>query len=37
MPGWKRVNVEGLPEFPTFAHAAVAGDHIHVAGMLGRG
>ena len=37
MPGWKRVNVEGLPEFPAFAHAAVAGDHIHVAGMLGRG
>jgi 2-iminobutanoate/2-iminopropanoate deaminase len=35
MPSWKRVNVAELPEFPAFAHAAVAGDHIYVAGMLG--
>jgi 2-iminobutanoate/2-iminopropanoate deaminase len=35
MPSWSRVNVPELPEFPAFAHAAVAGDHIYVAGMLG--
>jgi 2-iminobutanoate/2-iminopropanoate deaminase len=35
MPGWQRVNVPEIPEFPAFAHAAVAGPHIYVAGMLG--
>ena len=35
MPSWKRVNVPDLPEFPAFAHAAVAGDHVYIAGMLG--
>jgi 2-iminobutanoate/2-iminopropanoate deaminase len=32
---WQRIVVPGLPEFPAFAHAAIAGDHIYVAGMLG--
>ena len=35
MASWSRVNVPALPEFPAFAHAAIAGDFIHVAGMLG--
>lgn len=35
MSPWSRVNSPGLPEFPAFCHAAVAGDQIHVAGMLG--
>jgi 2-iminobutanoate/2-iminopropanoate deaminase len=35
MPGWERINVPDLPELPAFAHAAVAGDQIYVAGMLG--
>ncbi len=35
MPNWSRVNIPELPEFPAFAHATVAGDHIYVAGMLG--
>jgi 2-iminobutanoate/2-iminopropanoate deaminase len=35
MPEWTRVNAPELPELPVFAHAAVAGDHIYVAGMLG--
>jgi 2-iminobutanoate/2-iminopropanoate deaminase len=35
MPGWERINVADLPELPAFAHAAVAGDQIYVAGMLG--
>jgi 2-iminobutanoate/2-iminopropanoate deaminase len=35
MGSWSRVNVPELPEFPAFAHAAVAGDHVYVAGMLG--
>jgi 2-iminobutanoate/2-iminopropanoate deaminase len=35
MPSWSRVNVPALPEVPAFAHAAVAGDTIYVAGMLG--
>ena len=35
MPSWKRINVPDLPELPAFAHAAVAGDQIYVAGMLG--
>jgi 2-iminobutanoate/2-iminopropanoate deaminase len=34
-PRWERVTAPGLPELPPFAHAAVAGDHIYVAGMLG--
>ena len=35
MPSWTRVNTPQLPEIPAFAHAAIAGDHIYVAGMLG--
>ena len=35
MPGWQRINVPDLPELPAFAHAAIAGDQIYVAGMLG--
>ena len=35
MPGWQRINVPDLPEFPAFAHAAGAGDQIYIAGMLG--
>jgi enamine deaminase RidA (YjgF/YER057c/UK114 family) len=35
MPDWSRINAPGLPELPVFAHAAVAGDHIYVSGMLG--
>ena len=35
MASWQRVNVPEVPEFPAFAHAAVAGPHIYVAGMLG--
>jgi 2-iminobutanoate/2-iminopropanoate deaminase len=35
MPGWTRVVAHGVPEFPAFAHAAIAGDTIYVAGMLG--
>ena len=35
MASWQRVNAPGMPEFPVFAHAAVAGDHIYVSGMLG--
>jgi 2-iminobutanoate/2-iminopropanoate deaminase len=34
-PSWERITASGLPELPAFAHAAVAGDHIYVAGMLG--
>ena len=35
MSSWSRVNAPGLPEFPVFAHAGIAGDHIYVSGMLG--
>jgi 2-iminobutanoate/2-iminopropanoate deaminase len=35
MASWERINVPEIPEFPAFAHAAVAGPHIYVAGMLG--
>jgi hypothetical protein len=35
VPAWTRVNAPGLPELPVFAHAAVAGDHVHRPGMLG--
>jgi len=35
MPSWSRLNVPELPELPAFAHAAIAGDHIYLAGMLG--
>ena len=34
-PTWERVTAPGLPELPPFAHAAVAGETIYVAGMLG--
>lgn len=32
---WERIVVPGLPELPAFAHAAIAGEHVYVAGMLG--
>jgi enamine deaminase RidA (YjgF/YER057c/UK114 family) len=35
MPSWTRITTPELREFPAFAHAAVAGDHIYVAGMFG--
>ena len=35
MASWERINAPELREFPVFAHAAVAGDHIYVSGMLG--
>jgi 2-iminobutanoate/2-iminopropanoate deaminase len=35
MSNWSRVNTPDLPEFPAFAHAAIAGDHIYVSGMIG--
>ena len=35
MPSWTRVIAPELPEIPAFAHAAIAGDHIYVAGMIG--
>ncbi len=35
MSSWSRVNAPGLPEFPVFAHAVIAGDHIYVSGMMG--
>ena len=34
MANWQRINVPEIQEFPAFAHAAVAGPHIYVAGML---
>jgi enamine deaminase RidA (YjgF/YER057c/UK114 family) len=35
MSEWTRVNAPELPGLPVFAHAAIAGDHIHLSGMLG--
>ena len=35
MPSWTRITAPGVPEIPVFAHAAVAGDTIYVAGMIG--
>jgi 2-iminobutanoate/2-iminopropanoate deaminase len=35
MASWERVNSADLPTFPMFGHAAVAGDHIYVSGMVG--
>jgi enamine deaminase RidA (YjgF/YER057c/UK114 family) len=35
MSEWTRINSPELPELPVFAHAAIAGDHIHLSGMLG--
>lgn len=35
MPSWARINIPELPEFPAFAHAAVAGGDVYVSGMLG--
>jgi 2-iminobutanoate/2-iminopropanoate deaminase len=35
MPSWTRIVTPEVRDFPAFAHAAVAGDHIYVAGMLG--
>ena len=35
MSSWTRINAPGLPEFPAFAHAAMAGDQIYVSGMIG--
>ena len=35
MSSWERISAPGVPELPAFAHAAVAGDHVYVSGMLG--
>lgn len=35
MSSWTPVNAGDVKEFPVFSHAAVAGDHIYVSGMLG--
>jgi 2-iminobutanoate/2-iminopropanoate deaminase len=35
MPSWTRIDAPELPALPVFAHAAIAGDHIYVSGMLG--
>jgi 2-iminobutanoate/2-iminopropanoate deaminase len=35
VPSWTRVNSPEVREFPAFAHAAIAGDQVHVSGMLG--
>jgi enamine deaminase RidA (YjgF/YER057c/UK114 family) len=35
MSDWQRINAPGLPEFPAFGHAAIAGPTIYVSGMLG--
>ena len=35
MADWTRVISPDVPEFPVFAHAAIAGDTIYVSGMLG--
>ena len=35
MPAWDRITAPDVREFPVFAHAAVAGDHVYVSGMLG--
>jgi 2-iminobutanoate/2-iminopropanoate deaminase len=35
MSEWTRVNAPELPELPVFAHAAIAGDQIHLSGMHG--
>ena len=35
MPRWQRIIAPDVPEFPAFAHAAVAGDHVYVSGMIG--
>lgn len=35
MPSWSRINAPGMPELPVFAHAAIAGDHVYVSGMIG--
>lgn len=35
MPSWTRIIAPDVPEFPAFAHAAIAGDTIHVSGMIG--
>jgi 2-iminobutanoate/2-iminopropanoate deaminase len=32
---WTRINAPDLPELPVFCHAAIAGDHVYVSGMLG--
>ncbi|MGH8914011.1 MAG: RidA family protein [Acidimicrobiia bacterium] len=31
----EKVIVEGLARVPSFSHAVIAGDHVHVAGSLG--
>ena len=35
MSSWERISAPGVPEVPAFAHAAIAGDHVYVSGMLG--
>ncbi len=32
---WTRIVAPDVPELPAFAHAAIAGDTIHVSGMIG--
>lgn len=31
----QRINVDGVARLPAFSHAVIAGEHLHVSGMLG--
>ncbi len=33
--GAQRVNIDGIGRLPAFSHAVIAGQHLHVSGMLG--
>jgi 2-iminobutanoate/2-iminopropanoate deaminase len=33
--GAQRVNVDGVERLPAFCHAVIAGNHLHVSGMIG--
>jgi len=33
--GAQRVNVDGVGRLPAFCHAVIAGNHLHVSGMIG--
>ncbi|MGI5126099.1 RidA family protein [Pseudonocardia sp. CA-107938] len=33
--GAQRVNIDGVGRLPAFSHAVIAGQHLHVSGMLG--
>ena len=35
MRAWERIIAPGVPEFPMFAHAAVAGDYVYLSGLIG--